>query len=103
MRRMPDNEGVREVRDNKPRSRHRERVRHRIEEILPDDIPMEGTRLQALGTNAVPAEEPEPVQQNDRAENHPQEEQREHEKQDNRIAVIPPNLGLDADVLHKDV
>ena len=98
--RMPDNGYVREVRNDEPDSRHRQRKRHRIEEIAPDDSPVERSHLQARRANAIPAKKAEPVQQHDSPEHHSQEEQWEHEKQNNRIAVIPPNLGLDTDVFH---
>ena len=102
MRGVANNRGVREISDDKPDDRHSERKRHRVEEIPPDDIPMERGRLEAGFAHAVPAEIAEPVEQHDSPENHPQEDDREHKKQNNRIAVIPPNLGLNADVFHRE-
>ena len=102
MRGVAYNRGVREISDDKPDGRYRKRKRHRIQEIPPDDIPMERGRLEAGFAHAVPAEIAEPVEQHNSPEDHPQEDDREHKKQNNRIAVIPPNLGLNADVFHRE-
>ena len=97
---MPNNRRIGTVGNDKPKARHRKGEGHGILEVVPDDIPMEGSRLRPRRAGPIPAEPAEKIQSHDSQKHHPEKNHGKHTKEDNRIAVIPPNLGLDTDVFH---
>ena len=97
---VTDDSGIRAVGDNEPKPRHAKREGHGVLEIVPDDGPVEGGGLWAWRAGPVPTEPAEKIQGHYRQENHPEKNHGKHAEQDNRIAVIPPNLCLEPDVFH---
>ena len=106
VRGMPNDRGVRAVGDDEPHAHNLERVRQHRLESFPHFGPMHGSVLHVGGMvcRAAPfdntAKPPEIVQRHDRRKNHSQDNNREHTQQQNTVAVVPPNLGLDTYVFH---
>lgn len=105
MRGVADNGGVCAIGDNEPHAHNLERVRQCGLKSVPYFGPMHHAILhvcRVLGgaTTHQGAEHTEIIHDDDCRKDHSQNNKREHAQQQNTVAVVPPNLGLKADVFH---
>lgn len=106
MRRMPYNGGIRAIGDNEPHADNLERVRqHRLKGV-PYLGPMQNAVLHicgvAFGAPAFDnrAEYAKKIQTQNDHEHHRQDNNGKQAQQQNAVAVVPPNLGLESNVFH---
>ena len=106
MRRMAYNGGIRAIGDNEPHADNLQCVRKHLPKTMPHFGPVQNAVLHICGVAfGAPAfnnraEYAEKVHtQNDRKHHH-QNNKGEQTQQQDAVAVVPPNLGLDTDVFH---